>query len=278
MKNISYKKIIKEVSELIKNINYGIDKKVEKYIRDAYRTEKSFLSKKYLEVILENIKISKEEKIPLCQDTGFPVVFVEIGCDILIEKGPFSSLTEIINSGIEKGSKEGYLRNSVIDPVKRKYLRYNSPSAIHFFEGEKGKLKITVMAKGFGSENTGRMKMLKVSEGKEGIEKFIIQTVKEAGSLPCPPVFVGVGIGGTFEMAPLLSKIALLKIGEKSPYRKWEKQIKEKINKLNIGAGGFGGKTTVLDIRIETHPTHIAGLPVAVNISCWAHRTGSIEL
>ena len=134
------------------------------------------------------------------------------------------------------------------------------------------------MAKGFGSENTGRMKMLKVSEGKEGIEKFIIQTVKEAGASPCPPVFVGVGIGGTFEMAPLLSKIALLKIGEKSPYRKWEKELKEKINKLNIGAGGFGGKTTVLDIRIETHPTHIAGLPVAVNISCWAHRTGSIEL
>jgi len=278
MKNISYKKIIKEVSELIKNINYGIDKKVEKYIKQAYRIEKNPLSKKYLETILENIKISKEEKIPLCQDTGFPVVFVEMGCDVYIEKGHFSSLTEIINFGIEKGSKEGYLRNSVIDPVERKYLRYNSPSAIHFFEGKKGKLKITVMAKGFGSENTGRMKMLKVSEGKEGIEKFIIQTVKEAGSLPCPPVFVGVGIGGTFEMAPLLSKIALLKIGEKSPYRKWEKQIKEKINKLNIGAGGFGGKTTVLDIRIETHPTHIAGLPVAVNISCWAHRTGSIEL
>ncbi len=278
MKNISYKKIIKEVSELIKSINYGIDKKVKKYIRDAYRIEKNPLSKKYLETILENIKISEKEKIPLCQDTGFPVVFVEMGCDVYIEKGPFSSLTEIINYGIEKGSKEGYLRNSVVDPVERKYLRYNSPSVIHFFEGEKGKLKITVMSKGFGAENTGKMKMLKVSEGKKGIEKFVIETVKESGASPCPPVFIGVGIGGTFEMAPLLSKIALLKIGEKSPYRIWEKKLKEKINKLNIGPGGFGGKTTVLDIRIETHPTHIAGLPIAVNISCWAHRTGSVEL
>jgi len=275
MKNISYKKIIKEVSKLIKSINYGIDKKVEKYIRQAYRIEKNPLSKKYLETILENIKISEKEKIPLCQDTGFPVVFVEMGCDIYIEKGHFSSLTEIINSGIEKGSREGYLRNSVVNPVERNYQKYNTPGVIHFFEGEKGKMKITVMSKGFGSENTGKMKMLKVAEGKDGIEKFIIETVKEAGASPCPPVFVGVGIGGTFEMAPLLSKIALLKIGKEGPYKSWEKKLKEKINKLNIGAGGFGGKTTVLDIRIETHPTHIAGLPVAVNISCWAHRTGS---
>lgn len=278
MRKISYKRIIKEVSELIKDINYGLDEKVQNYLKKAYRKENNTLSKKYLKIIIENIKTSEKKKLPVCQDTGYPIVFVEMGSGFKIEKGPFSSLKEIINSGIEKGSREGYLRNSVVEPVSRKIRNYNSPAVIHFLEGKEQHLKITVMAKGFGSENTCRMKMLKVAEGKEGIENFIIETVKKAGSLPCPPVFVGVGIGGTFEMAPLLSKLALLKIGKKGPYRKWEEKLIKKLNSLNIGPGGFGGKTTVLDLRIETYPTHIAGLPVAVSISCWAHRTGSIEL
>lgn len=278
MRKISYKKIIKEVSELIKDINYGLDEKVQNYLKKAYRKENNTLSKKYLKIIIENIKTSEKKKLPVCQDTGYPIVFVEMGSGFKIEKGPFSSLKEIINSGIEKGSREGYLRNSVVEPVSRKIRNYNSPAVIHFLEGKEQHLKITVMAKGFGSENTCRMKMLKVAEGKEGIENFIIETVKKAGSLPCPPVFVGVGIGGTFEMAPLLSKLALLKIGKKGPYRKWEEKLIKKLNSLNIGPGGFGGKTTVLDLRIETYPTHIAGLPVAVSISCWAHRTGCIEL
>ncbi|HOV21822.1 MAG TPA: fumarate hydratase [bacterium] len=278
MKKISYKQIIKEVSNLIIDINYGVSKNIEEYLKKAYYQERNGLSKKYLKIVLENIKISKKEKLPLCQDTGYPVVFVEIGSNVKIEKGPFPSLIDIINFGIEDGSKKGYLRNSVVEPIDRNFTGYNTPCVIHFFEGKENKLKITIMAKGFGSENTCKMKMLNVADGKEGIENFIVDTIKQAGSLPCPPIFVGVGIGGTFEMSPLLAKISLLKIGEKSKYRNWELEIMKKINKLKIGAGGFGGKTTALDLKIETHPTHIAGLPVSVCISCWAHRVEKLEL
>ncbi len=257
---------------------YYLPKGVQRYIRKSYRIETG-LSKKYLGIILENLKVSEKEKLPICQDTGLSVFFVEQGCDVIIDTGKYKNLEEIINEGLKRGSKKGFLRNSVVSPLERKNTGTNTPGVVHILSGKKGMFKISLLTKGFGAENTSRLAMLNPSAGKVGIEEFILKTIKEAGSLPCPPVFVGVGIGGTFEKAAILSKMALCKIGEKSVNRNWEKLILKKINsQLKIGPGGFGGRTTALDVRIETFPTHIAGLPVAVNISCWAHRFGTITL
>ncbi|HOM27576.1 MAG TPA: fumarate hydratase [bacterium] len=265
--------------ETIIEINYKLPEEVKKYIKIAYENEKEKYSRKYLEIILKNIEIAERERIPLCQDTGLAIIFAEIGINVKIEKGIYKDLTEIINKGVEKGSKKGFLRNSVVSAIERENTGNNTPCIIHYLVNEGDKLKFTIIAKGFGSENKSRLKMLNPSEGKMGIENFIIETVEKAGSSPCPPVFIGVGIGGSFEKAALLSKYALSKIGdENSKYRDWEKEILFKINKLKIGPSGFGGNVTALDLKIETYPTHIAGLPVAVNLCCWAHRMGSFEI
>ncbi|MCM8818028.1 MAG: fumarate hydratase [Candidatus Omnitrophica bacterium] len=279
MKKIFSNDIVDKISKTLVKINFSLPREVKHSIENAYKKEREKYSQKYLGIILENIKIAEKNKVPICQDTGIIVVFVEIGLDVKIITGKYRNLDEIINAGVEKGSKEGYLRNSVVFPLNRNNTNKNSPAVIHYISKEKDKFKITLLSKGFGSENTSKIKMLNPSEGEKGIENFIIETVKEAGSLPCPPIFVGVGIGGTFEKSAILSKYALTKIGnETSKYRKWEKEIINKINKLKIGPGGFGGNITCLDLKIETYPTHIAGLPVAVNICCWAHRIGSFEL
>ncbi|MFN4226895.1 MAG: fumarate hydratase [Candidatus Ratteibacteria bacterium] len=279
MRKIYSDEIIEKISETIIKINYELPKEIKNYIKTACKNETDKYSKKYLEIILENIEIAEKKRMPICQDTGLPVVFVEMGMDIKIEKGKYKSLEEIINEGIKRGSKKGYLRKSIVSVIERENTGTNTPCVIHFFLNDSDKLKFTIIAKGFGSENKSRIKMLNPSDGKKGIENFIIETVKKAGSFPCPPLFIGVGIGGSFEKAAILSKYALCKIGkEDSKYRDWEKEIIFKINKLRIGPSGFGGDITALDLKIETYPTHIAGLPVAVNLCCWAHRIGSFEI
>jgi fumarate hydratase subunit alpha len=277
MKKISYKRIIEGVSRIVVDTAYYLPEEVKRYIRKSYRIETG-LSKKYLGIILENLTISEKEKIPICQDTGLSVFFVEQGCDVIIDTGKYKNLEEIINEGLREGSKKGFLRNSVTSPIERKNTGTNTPGVVHILPGKKNEFKISLLAKGFGAENTSKIAMLNPSAGIEGIEGFIINAVEQAGSLPCPPVFVGVGIGGSFEKAAIMSKMALCKIGKRSENSKWEKEILKKLNSLKIGPGGFGGRTTALDVHIETFPTHIAGLPVAVNISCWAHRFGTITL
>jgi fumarate hydratase subunit alpha len=278
MKSIYSEEIIEKIAEKIVEINYKLPDEVEKKIEEAYHREREKYSKKYLKVILENIKVAKENKIPICQDTGLPIIFVEIGLNVKIRFGKYKNFDEVINKGVEYGSRRGYLRNSVVTPIDRINTKTNTPAVIHYFLSEGDKFKITIVSKGFGSENVSKIRMLNPSEGKEGIEEFIIETVKKAGSLPCPPLFIGVGIGGSFEKSAILSKYALTKIGENTEYREWENRIIEKINDLKIGPGGFGGDITVLDLKIEIFPTHIAGLPVSVNICCWAHRIGSFEI
>lgn len=277
MKKISCDKIIREVGQLASETAYRLPEDVKKLLRKSYADERG-ASRKYLGIILENIKAAEEERLPVCQDTGLAIFLVEMGPEVVIDTGKYANIEEIINEGLKQGSMKGFLRKSVVSPVERKNTGTNTPGIVHLLPGHKEELKIHLLAKGFGSENTSRLAMLNPSSSREGIEKFVFETVKQAGSLPCPPVFVGVGIGGSFEKAALLSKIALCRMGENSVNRRWEKSLLKKLNSLKIGPAGFGGRTTALDIRIETFPTHIAGLPVAVNISCWAHRHGTIIL
>jgi len=278
MKKVSCRKIINEISKLVERTAYHVPEEVRRALLRSYRIESPGPGKRYLGIILENLEIAEKERLPLCQDTGLSVFFIEQGCDVVIETGRYRTIEEIVNEGLRQGSRNGYLRRSVVSPVERRNTGTNTPGVVHLIPGKKGVLKITMLAKGFGSENTSKLAMLSPTSGKEGIEQFVIETVRQAGSLPCPPVLVGVGMGGSFEKAAILSKMALCRIGQKSTYRKWEKSLVKKLNSLNIGPAGLGGKTTALDARIETFPTHIAGLPVAVNISCWAHRFGIITL
>ena len=281
MKKVSFNKIIEKVSKLAIEINYKLPENVKNAIITASKKEKEHYSKKYLNIILKNLEIAEKGKIPICQDTGMTIAFVEIGNDVQINFGKYKTIEEIINKGIEKGYQKGFLRKSVVTALDRVNTGTNTPGVIHIIPSEKETFKITLMAKGFGSENTCALKMLNPSEGKQGIEQFIIDTVKTAGAKPCPPIFLGIGIGGSFEKSAILSKMALCDIGKQktlSTTKKWEKSILEKLNKLGIGPGGFGGKITAFDVKIKTFPTHIAGLPVAVSISCWAHRVGVITL
>lgn len=278
MKSLSFSTIIDKVADLVIQTSRVIPGDVVDCIKAGFSAERNYLGRKYLSAVLENIDIAAKEKMPVCQDTGLAVFFIKQGNNVLVDAGGYKNIEEIINEGLKKGSRRGFLRNSVVDPLDRLNTNNNAPAVVHFLPGEKDDFEINLLLKGFGSENTSALKMLKPTEGKKGIEKFVIQTVKKAGSLPCPPVFIGLGIGGSFEKAAILSKFALCGIGTESRYREWETEMLEKINGLNIGAGGFGGRITALDIRVETFPTHIAGLPAAVNISCWAHRFGSVKL
>lgn len=277
MKEITVEKIINTVSQMCIDANCILNDDVYKAISASIETEKSPISKKILNDLIDNAKIARQKQVPICQDTGMAIIFVEIGQEVHIKDG---LLTDAINEGVRRGYTQGYLRKSVVsDPLERINTNDNTPAIIHYDIVEGDNLKIIVAPKGFGSENMSRVYMLKPSDGIEGIKKAILKTVDEAGSNPCPPMIIGVGIGGNFEYVALLAKKALLRaVGEysKKPHiQQLEKELLADINKLGIGAQGFGGTTTALGINIETYPTHIAGLPLAINISC--HVTRHIE-
>lgn len=274
MREISVNSIEKTVKKLCIEANYYLPKDINDKIVRSKEEETWDISREVLQNIEQNIQIAKEEKIPLCQDTGMACVFIEIGQDVHIIGG---SLEEAINKGVGEGYKEGYLRKSIVsDPVERINTRDNTPAVIYYNLVQGDKIKITVAPKGFGSENMSKIAMLKPADGLEGIKKFVIDVVKESGPNPCPPIVVGVGIGGTFDKSAYLSKKALLRPinvrNEKKFYENLENELLNEINSLGIGPQGFGGKTTALAVNIETFPTHIAGLPVAVNISCHVTR------
>ena len=243
-------------------------------MKNVFENEESALGKQVLGQLEENLKIAGEDMIPICQDTGMAVVFINVGQDVHLTGG---DITDAINEGVRRGYVEGYLRKSVVkDPIYRENTKDNTPAVIHFNIVPGDKVDITVAPKGFGSENMSRVFMLKPADGIEGVKEAILTAVKDAGPNACPPMVVGVGIGGTFEKCAYLAKKALTRdLNEESPVeyvRDLEKEMLEKINKLGIGPGGLGGTQTALAINIETYPTHIAGLPVAVNICCHVNR------
>lgn len=268
--------LIKEtVKKLFLNCNYFIGEDVIKALEKAKEEEISPVGKSVLEQIIENDKIAAKEEIPICQDTGMAVLFVEYGDKVCVENGSFS---EAVENGVREAYTEGFLRKSVVsDPVfERKNTGDNTPCIVHtkIVPGEN--IKITAGGKGFGSENMSQIKMFSPSAGIEGVKEFVLETVRKAGPNPCPPMVVGVGIGGTFEMCAQLAKKATFRnVDTSNPdkrYAEIEKELLEKINKMGFGPAGLGGKTTALCVNIETMPTHIAGMPVAVNICCHAAR------
>ena len=260
--------------------NHFLTKDMDEALKNAVETEQSDIGKKILNQLQENLKIAGEDMIPICQDTGMAVVFLEIGQDVHIEG---VSLEDSVNEGIRQGYQEGFLRKSVVgDPILRENTRDNTPAIIHCFSVPGNQLKITVAPKGFGSENMSRIFMLKPADGIEGVKDAILTAVKDAGPNACPPMVVGVGIGGTFEKCAILAKKALTReVDQRSeiPYvKELEEEMLAKINKLGIGPGGLGGTTTALAVNINTYPTHIAGLPVAVNICCHVNRHAVREI
>lgn len=274
MREVYTQEITRNVKEMCIEANYYLSKDMNSSLKKAQKTEKSEIGKKILNQLQDNLKIAEEEKIPICQDTGMAVIFMEIGQDVHFEGG---LLEDAIQEGIRQGYQEGYLRKSVVkDPIFRENTKDNTPGVIHYSITSGDKVKITVAPKGFGSENMSRVFMLKPADGIEGVKNAILTAVKDAGPNACPPMVVGVGIGGTFEKCALLAKKALTRnIDECSsiPYvRELEEEMLKKINNLGIGPGGLGGTTTALAVNINTFPTHIAGLPVAVNICCHVNR------
>lgn len=274
MRNIHTQEITDNIKEMCIEANYYLSKDMDEAMKNAMGTEKSEIGKKILNQLQDNLKIADEEKIPICQDTGMAVIFMEIGQEVHFEGG---NLEDAIQEGIRLGYKEGYLRKSVVkDPIFRENTKDNTPGVIHYSIVPGDKVKITVAPKGFGSENMSHVFMLKPADGIEGVKNSILTAVKDAGPNACPPMVVGVGIGGTFEKCALLAKKALTRsVKERSdiPYvRELEEEMLAKINSLGIGPGGLGGTTTALAVNINTFPTHIAGLPVAVNICCHVNR------
>ena len=266
--------ITENVKEMCIEANHFLSPDMDKKLKEATNTEKSELGKKILNQLQENLKIAGEEMIPICQDTGMAVFFVEVGQDVHFVG---ESIEDAINEGVRKGYTDGYLRKSVVnDPIIRENTRDNTPAVIHYSIVPGNKVKITFAPKGFGSENMSRVFMLKPADGIEGVKNAILTAVKDAGPNACPPMVVGVGVGGTFEKCTILAKKALTRpAGEKSGIEyvaELEKELLEKINKMGIGPGGLGGSTTALAVNINTYPTHIAGLPVAVNICCHVNR------
>lgn len=279
MKEINTDKITKAVKKLCIDANYYLSDDIKDRLKEAEEKETWPVAKDILNKIMINSHIAESEKMPMCQDTGMTCVFVEIGQDVHITGG---SIEDAINEGVRQGYTEGYLRKSVVkDPLDRVNTNDNTPAIIYYNIVPGDKLKITVAPKGFGSENMSQIKMLKPADGLQGVKDFIIKVVKEAGPNPCPPMVIGVGIGGTFDKAANLAKKALIRPTAKrnsNPYyAALEKELLEKINSLGIGPQGFGGRTTALAVNIETYPTHIAGLPVAVNINCHATRHAEVE-
>lgn len=274
MREIDVKLIESKVRDLCIEANYFIGQDIKDALCKAKDKEPYKIAGDILDKILINDEIASNEKMPMCQDTGMACVFVEIGQDVHLIGG---LLDDAINNGVRKGYDEGYLRKSVVkDPINRINTKDNTPAIIYHEIVQGDKVKITVAPKGFGSENMSRIGMLKPADGIDGVKKFIIETVKIAGPNPCPPMVVGVGIGGTFDKAAYLAKKALIRPIDTNNYQEFYKELEEEllemINKLGIGPQGFGGRTTALGLNIETYPTHIAGLPVAVNINCHATR------
>ena len=274
MRTIELSEITKNIKEMCIEANHFLSKDMKEAMQSAKEKEKSKLGQQILEQLQENLDIASKDMIPICQDTGMAVVFMEIGQDVHFEDG---ILEDAINEGVRQGYVEGYLRKSVVgDPLIRENTKDNTPAIIHYEIVQGDHVKITVAPKGFGSENMSRVFMLKPADGEEGVRNAILTAVKDAGPNACPPMVVGVGIGGTFEKCALLAKKALTRpINESSdiPYVKnMEQELLEEINKSGIGPGGLGGKTTALAVNINTYPTHIAGLPVAVNICCHVNR------
>ena len=266
--------IVKNIKEMCIEANHYLSKDMDKALKDATASEKSELGKKILNQLQENLKIADEEMIPICQDTGMAVIFLEVGQDVHFEG---MAIEDAVNEGVRQGYMEGYLRKSVVgDPIIRENTKDNTPAVIHYSIVPGNKVKITLAPKGFGSENMSRVFMLKPADGIEGVKNAIITAVKDAGPNACPPMVVGVGIGGTFEKCAILAKKALTRpVGEHSaiPYvKELEEEMLEKINRLGIGPGGLGGTTTALAVNVNTYATHIAGLPVAVNICCHVNR------
>lgn len=273
MRKIKSEQIVEQVKKLCIEASLYLGEDVLSCIKEKAKSEKSEVGKNILNILVENAEIAKEKNIPICQDTGMAVFFVEIEQEVLIEG---DTLTDAINEGVRQGYEEGYLRKSVVSPINRVNTKDNTPAVIHYDMVKGDKIKIEFAAKGFGSENMSKMKMLKPSDGLEGIKKFIIDTVSEAGPNPCPPMVIGVGIGGTVDKCAQIAKKALFReLGEFNKdenIAKLESELLTAINKLGIGPQGLGGTTTALGLNIETFPTHIAGLPVVVNINCHASR------
>lgn len=280
MKIIATKSITSIVEKLCIDANCIIGEDILKSFRTCSECETSPLGKEILDTLSKNAQIAKESMKPVCQDTGMTVVFVEIGQEVKIEGG---FIEDAINQGVRQGYQKGYLRKSVVkDPIDRVNTTDNTPAIIHYEFTPGDTFRITVAPKGFGSENMSRLKMLKPSQGLDGIKEFVKETVFEAGANPCPPIIVGIGIGGTMEKCAILSKKALLRpVGTKNKDNQLaslEKELLDTINKMGIGPAGFGGSTTALAVNILTYPTHIAGLPVSVNIGCHATRHAEAEL
>ncbi len=280
MREVDVSEITSAVRDMCIEANYNLSSDMQKAMETAEKEEESELGKKILKQLLENLDIAKEDMVPICQDTGMAVVFMEIGQDVHLIGG---DLEEAVNEGVKLGYVEGYLRKSVVsDPLLRVNTKDNTPAILHtrIVPGEK--IKITVAPKGFGSENMSKIYMLKPAEGVQGVKDAILQTVREAGPNACPPVVVGVGIGGTFEKAALMAKHALTReIGSHSELehiKDIEIEMLEKINTFGIGPGGLGGRITALAVNIETYATHIAGLPMAVNMCCHVNRHSSREI
>lgn len=274
MREIAVEDITKEIAGMCIQANHYLSDDMDKALKNATKEEASPLGKKILEQLQENLTIADQEMIPICQDTGMAVVFMEIGQDVHFVGG---SIEDAINEGVRQGYTDGYLRKSVVgDPIERINTKDNTPAVIHYSIVEGEKVKITFAPKGFGSENMSRVFMLKPADGIEGVKNAILTAVKDAGPNACPPMVVGVGIGGTFEKSALMAKQALTRNLNETPEISWvadlEKEMLEKINGLGIGPGGLGGSTTALAVNINTYATHIAGLPVAINICCHVNR------
>lgn len=279
MREIDAKLITETVAALAVEANCILPSDIKSRIEQARQEEKWETAQGILDKIIENYGIAARDNMPICQDTGVCCVFLKIGQDVHI----VGNLAEAVNAGVKKGYGEGYLRKSVVgDPLKRVNTGDNTPAMLYTELVPGDKIEITVAPKGFGSENMSQLKMLKPSDGIEGVKAFVLKTVEEAGPNPCPPIVVGVGIGGTFDKAAYLAKKALMRSAEQrnsdSFYAELENELLEKINALGIGPQGFGGRTTALAVNIETMPTHIAGLPVAVNINCHVTRHKSAVL
>ena len=280
MRTIHVEEITKSVKEACIEANHFLSKDVEERLRTAAKEEEAPLGRQILEQLEENLKIAGEDMIPICQDTGMAVIFMEIGQEVHFEGG---SLTDAVNEGVRRGYVDGFLRKSVVkDPILRENTKDNTPAVIHYDIVPGDKVKITVAPKGFGSENMSRVFMLKPADGIEGVKQAILTAVKDAGPNACPPMVVGVGVGGTFEKCAILAKQALTRPLDQRSEIPWVKELEEemleKINRTGIGPGGLGGRTTAMAVNVNTYPTHIAGLPVAVNICCHVNRHAVREI
>ena len=274
MRTIQVQQITEQIKEMCIQVNHYLSEDMKEALRNAQASEKSPLGCQILSQLQENLKIAGEDMIPICQDTGMAVVFLKVGQDVHLEGG---SIEDAVNEGVRQGYTEGYLRKSVVkDPLIRENTRDNTPAVIHYEIVPGDKVTITVAPKGFGSENMSRVFMLKPADGIEGVKNAVLTAVKDAGPNACPPMVVGVSIGGTFEKCALMAKQALMRpVGSHSdiPYvKEMEEELLSRINGLGIGPGGLGGTTTALAVNVNTYPTHIAGLPVAVNICCHVNR------